>query len=1056
MRGWKAAFRIILMMLMLAVPASAWGKADGGRVVRVGVWENPPYLFHDERGEVVGLFADVLRHVATESGWALSFLSCEELHCLRMMALGDIDLLAGDLLPMEGLHFGNEAIFDDWGQLYATGEGGIASIRDLQGRRLVVKASDASAREFLSLLAANGIYPSTVEVGNEAALFQMLQDGRADVGLASRLYGARHADAYSRVWATHLICCAHPLRFVAVEGLGDDLLSTLDAHLMQVKENDHSYYYLSRRHWLGIERFPLQPIDPRYLLFLLLAFIAFVAILFVLLLRARVRQRTAALEEEIARHRRTEQELRLSRLALQRRAQGLTLLSELADALHSSLDFQEVTERAVLLVVRQTDFSSCAIFTLREDLKAMRVISHVGFSPRLVRLAGELPMDAPLSSWALQSGKVVVVPELEQEQRILPFVRDGLLAEGFHMLVIVPLLYRKEALGTLNLLAKQSHEVSKEERSMLMAVGRTIALAMANARYVERIEAEVAVRRKAELALVEERALLARRVVERTSDLRAANLELAQAIKAKDEFLANMSHEFRTPLNAILGISGALEEGAYGPLTEEQRHALHSIIDSARHLLSLINDILDLSKMGAGKFSLDIGPVEVKALCESSLQMVRQIAVAKNVKLHFDYDPRVQLIQADGRSIRQVLVNLLGNAVKFTPPGGSVGLQVRGDPEFQVVRFIVWDTGIGIDTATMQRLFHPFEQGEKGLVREYGGTGLGLALVHRMVELHGGSIAVESHRGSGSRFIVALAWQEGVNATSATGYNLETTPPLHLPFHRLLYLTGGRAEEETAVALRNMVEEWGMLLLVHSILDDVEVLERYLDPVPDLLLVDLEGGGMEEMWRFLHQVLLPRLQGSRPPLLIVSATDSALKTLPLPVDGWLVKPLSRSQLLQAFLRILLARTVQQVKVEEVNRLPQSVKVLVVESGEMLLTMLQDYFHFRGYVVYSASDGEAALHLAREELPDLIIISLQLEGMSSLETIRRIRRYPALQSIPIIALTSLSLQGDRERCLQAGVTAYLLRPVSFQRLERLMMQLLDDVERGQEDGDGRTA
>ncbi len=1055
MRRWRAAFRIILAMLLLAVPGSVLGKVDEGRVVRVGVWEEPPYLFHDEQGKVVGLFADVLRHVAAESGWHLSFYTCEQACCLRMLALGELDLLAGDLLPMEGMRFGGEAIFDDWGQLYATGGAEIASILDLQGQRLAVQAGDAAAEEFIALLAANGITPSTLEVADEAALFTALEEGRADVGLVSRLYGARHIEAHPQVWATRLICCTHPLRFAAQVGMGDDLLSTLDAHLMRVKEDDHSYYYRSRTHWLGITRLPLQPIDPRYLLFLLLAFIAFVAILFVIVLRAQVRQRTAALEEEITRHRRTEQELRLSRLALQRRAQGLTLLSELADALHSSLDFREVTERAVLLVVRQTEFSACAIFTLLEEAGVLRVISHVGFSPSLERLAGDLPLDAPLSAAALKSGEVVVAPDLSREDRILPHVRDGLLSEGFRMLVIVPLVYRKEALGTLNLLAKKPHHVSDEERSMLMAAGRTIALAMANARYVERIEAEVSVRRKAELALVEERALLARRVVERTSDLRAANLELAQAIKAKDEFLANMSHEFRTPLNAILGISGALEEGTYGPLTEDQRHALHSIIDSARHLLSLINDILDLSKMGAGKFSLDIGPVEVKALCESSIQMVRQIALAKNVQLHFDYDTRVQLIQADGRSIRQVLVNLLGNAVKFTPPGGSVGLEVRGDPEAQVVRFIVWDTGIGIDPATMQRLFHPFEQGEKGLMREYGGTGLGLALVHRMVELHSGSIAVESHRGEGSRFIVTLAWQEGADATSVTGYNLETTPPLQLPFHRLFYLTGERAEGETAVALRNMVEEWGMLLTVHSLLDDAEALERRLDPLPDLLLVDLEEAGVEEMWRFLRQVLIPHLQGSRPPLLIVSAENSLLKTLPLPVDGWLVKPLSRSQLLQAFLRILIARTVREVAVET-ERLPQSVKVLVVESGEMLLTMLQDYFHFRGYIVYSASDGEAALHLAREELPDIIIISLQLEGMSSLETIRRIRRYPALQRIPIIALTSLSLQGDRERCLQAGVTAYLLRPVSFQRLEQLMMRLLDEVERGQEDTDGRTA
>ncbi len=1039
---------ILLIIVLLGLSSAVVRPVVAGRKVRVGIWEAPPYLFHNDEGEVIGLFADILHRAADEAGWELIFCSCDPTACVGMLRSGAIDLLVGDAAASGSLRHSDEFLFDDWAQLYAAEALRLDSILDLEGRIIAVKRGDEATATFLTTLELSGVEVTRLDVFTDDALLGAIDSGIADIGLSSRLYGARNLARYPQVQATDIRCCPHRFYFMADVARNADLLASLDAYLRLAKEDEHSAYYASRLQWLEIPPNGAMSPDAWYLLFIALAVIAIVALLFLLLLRAQVRQRTAALEKEIARHRETERALRQSRLALQRRAKGLTLLSELADALHSSLDFREVTERAVLLIVNQTDFSAGAILALRQESRNFTLVSYVGFSPVVIRIGREVPLAEQLEDGSLDQ-ETIITPDLSQTDLIPPQLRNALLEDGLRACIIVPLVYRKDVLGVLSLFAKEPHHLTQEERSTLLAVGHTIALAMANARYVERIEAEVAVRRQAEAALVEERALLARRVVERTSDLRAANLELAQAIKAKDEFLANMSHEFRTPLNAILGISGALEEEAYGPLTTEQRQALQSIIDSANHLLSLINDILDLSKMGAGKFSLDIGPVEVKALCESSLQMVRQIAQAKNVSLHFDYDARVRLIQADGRRMRQVLVNLLDNAVKFTTPGGSVGLEVRGEPEAQIVHFTIWDTGIGIERTTMQRLFHPFEQGEKGLMREYGGTGLGLALVHRMVELHGGSIEVESRIGKGSRFTVTLAWQEELGPTGME-YNLETTPPLQLPFRRLLYLTGRGHENKTTANLRNAVEGWGMALIVHSLLDDAAALDKRLNPPPDLLFIDLETSPVEEMWRFLNEVLLPKLDGHLPPLVVISAADEAMTTFPLPTDGWLVKPVSGSQVLQTFLRILLSRTVFQ-EAGAYERPPQGIKVLVVESGETLLTMLQDYFHFRGYLVYSASEGEAALHLAREILPDVIIINLQLQGMSSLEIVRRIRSHPPLRAIPVIALTSLSIQGDRERALEAGVTAYLLRPVGFRHLEEMMMHLLQ--KNNEELGDG---
>jgi signal transduction histidine kinase len=185
--------------------------------------------------------------------------------------------------------------------------------------------------------------------------------------------------------------------------------------------------------------------------------------------------------------------------------------------------------------------------------------------------------------------------------------------------------------------------------------------------------AEVAERKRAEAALEEERTSLARRVEERTAELRAANEELARAARLKDEFLASMSHELRTPLNAILSISEALQEQVYGSLNEKQLKALDNIEESGRHLLTLINDILDLSKIEAGKLELELAPVVVEWVCQVSLRFISQMAQRKQLKVITTIDHTMTTIQADERHLKQILVNLLSNAVKFTPEGGAIG-----------------------------------------------------------------------------------------------------------------------------------------------------------------------------------------------------------------------------------------------------------------------------------------------------------------------------------------------------------------------------------------------
>lgn len=237
-----------------------------------------------------------------------------------------------------------------------------------------------------------------------------------------------------------------------------------------------------------------------------------------------------------------------------------------------------------------------------------------------------------------------------------------------------------------------------------------------------------------------------------------ANAELARAVRLKDQFLANMSHELRTPLNSILGLSEALLEGVFGSLTDKQRQFLQTIEQSGQHLLALIDDILDLSKIESDKIKLELRSVSLATVCASSLNFVKQQAHQKQIQLTCEIDPTIVEIEADERRLLQVLVNLLTNAVKFTPDGGQVKLDVRMNSLQQAIEFQVTDSGIGIAPENLSQIFQPFIQVDSSLSRRYPGTGLGLSIVQRIVDLHGGSIRVESELGQGSCFTVILPW----------------------------------------------------------------------------------------------------------------------------------------------------------------------------------------------------------------------------------------------------------------------------------------------------------
>lgn len=428
-----------------------------------------------------------------------------------------------------------------------------------------------------------------------------------------------------------------------------------------------------------------------------------------------------------------------------------------------------------------------------------------------------------------------------------------------------------------------------------MLVGAVVTFADISER--KRAEAEL---RAAHDALAQERALLADRVRERTAELGLANSELARTARAKDEFLAAMSHELRTPLTTVLGIAETLEDGLLGPVNDQQVRATKTIQESGQHLLDLINDILDVSKVESGMMQLVWDRVPVHQLCDASLRLVRQAAQRKGINLTCRIDPHVPLIRGDSRRLKQLLVNLLSNAVKFTPEGGSVGLTAVGDADRGRLRLTVWDTGIGIPTEQIPQLFKPFVQLDSGLSRQYGGTGLGLVLAYGMAELHGGSISLETQVGEGSQFHVDLPWDPELEVV---GPDIRSPWPAEAPpravegpgrvAHILLAEDNATSAEMLGTYLRRLGHE------VRVARNGVEAVALATSEPPDLILMDVQMPDVDGLEATRRLRLSAELQTTP----IIALTALAMpgdreRCLTAGMDDYLAKPLGLKELHQ--------------------------------------------------------------------------------------------------------------------------------------------------------------
>jgi PAS domain S-box-containing protein len=518
--------------------------------------------------------------------------------------------------------------------------------------------------------------------------------------------------------------------------------------------------------------------------------------------------------------------------------------------------------------------------------------------------------------------------------------------------------------------------------------------------------------------------------------LKQKNIELEDASRMKSEFLANMSHELRTPLNAIIGFSEVLRDGLMGEMSDQQRNFIGDIFSSGKHLLSLINDILDLSKVEAGKMMLDLEPVPIASLCANSLSIIREKAATRHIRLAMEAADDLGSILADPRKVKQVLYNLLSNAVKFTVDGGQVTLRadrvtradvghVSGawpsrnltlaDSTFtDFLRISVTDSGIGISADGMQRLFRPFSQIDSGLARKFEGTGLGLAMVKQLAELHCGAVAVESAVGEGSRFTVWLPVRETEHESASAKAMTPVPRQDHAGARTALVIED---DEKSAELIRVQLEAEGFSVLHASTAEEALTLV-VLQPLAlitlDIMLPNMDG------WEFLSRLKqVPDL--GRIPVVIISIVADRNKGFALGAAAVMQKPISRQELYESLVDLGMFPVSRE----------RALKVLIVDDDAKAVELIAVRMLGLATTVLRAYGGVEAIESARKERPDLIVLDLMMPEVNGFDVVEAMQLQPGTANIPILVVTAKQLTAEDRRRLNGSVTA-IMEKAEFDR------------------------
>ena len=710
----------------------------------------------------------------------------------------------------------------------------------------------------------------------------------------------------------------------------------------------------------------------------------------------------------------------------------------IASGLSREAIFREVREAALVLLRSER----CQVFqSPRDDAGELELEIIVGQGPT------EPPVAEALVRRALEAGRTLTLDEGTNEDWC-----ESILQAGVRSALCAPIFVRGRRAACFCVTHRQATGLFGPDEERLADFIATIAgAALENAEGF------------AELRALNE--TLEQRVAERTAAAEAAS-------RAKGQFLANMSHEIRTPINGILGMTELTLESE---LNAEQRESLGLVRSSAESLLTIINDILDFSKIEAGK--LEVSPIEftLRETLDDTIKPLAFRAVAKDLELTCRVAPEIpDHLLGDPVRLRQIVTNLVGNALKFTKRGGiAVHVEVEpqavddnddNDNDTVLLHFAVSDTGIGIPVDKRQVIFNAFEQADGSTSREYGGTGLGLPIVTRLVELMGGRIWVESDISHGSTFHFTARF--GTPAALATGW----APVLPVNLHDLPVLVVDE-NANTRRVLVEMLQHWEMRPMATS---DGQVALAALrqaaskgDPFRLVLIDDPtpDGSGRELAARIKAEP-----GASRATIVLLSprvaATDRAVERDPgvssfAMTPGGLAEPAEQSRLLDAILTEMGEPGLEDLPAWTAQRAPgsastiasasaaekrQHLRILLAEDNAVNQKLALRLLEKQGHHVTVAGDGREALAALEQKPFDLVLMDVQMPEMNGFETtgVIRERERQSGQHIPIIAMTAHAMKGDRERCLAAGMDDYVSKPIIARKLFEAIVRLAPEV------------